>query len=263
MSVKKLPEGCLVGPFVGELYWECFRFAPYIIYLKKRYPRRKFVVFTRPERFDLYGKYADIFVPLVLRNESNYKQDCFGLHGIRDDDYKYLNSYYVRKYRPNFSYVERILPDIDSWRYKVKWQFPRHKMDYDFLPRGGHSKILKNKMVFKNLVFIDLDDEECICVDEKYQFISSSWLSDFYLVYGKQIEHSLVGFMIELIKRSSFVIGRGNRFASRMALLLGTPLISIDDVTSDDDFHLINPLNTKIIRSCSISEGIKIYEDNI
>ena len=256
-------DAYLVGPFVGELFWECFRFAPYIIYLKKRNPKNKFVVFTRPERFDLYGKYADVFVPLVLRNESRYTQDCFGLDGMFDEDYKYLNSYYVKKYRQKFLHIKRIVPDIDGWRRKVKWQFPRHKMDYDFVPRDVHKRILKRKLTFKNMVFVDLDDEECIGLKGDYQFVSTGWLRDFCDVYGKPVKTSMIGFMMELINRSSFVIGRGNRFASRMALLLGTPLITIDDDTSDDEFSLINPKETKIIRSDDITEGIKIYEDNI
>jgi len=256
-------EAYLVGPFVGELFWECFRFAPYIIHLKKRHPKHKFVVFTRPERFDLYGKYADVFVPLVLRNERRYKQNCFGLDGLRDDDYKYLNSFYTKKYRSKFTFIKRVIPDIDSWRYKVKWQFPRHKMDYDFMPRNPHKKILKSKILLKNIAYVDLIDEECIGLGDEYQFVSTSWLNDFYDIYGKPMQTSMIGFMIELIKSSSFVIGRGDRFASRMALLLGTPLIVVDDETDDDNFRLVNPLNTKIIRSDTIEEGIKIYEDNI
>jgi hypothetical protein len=68
---------------------------------------------------------------------------------------------------------------------------------------------------------------------------------------------------MELIKKSSFVIGRGNRFVSRLALLLGTPLVTINDDTNDDEFSILNPKETKIIRSDDIIEGIKLYEDNI
>ena len=31
----------LVGPFVGELEWEMYRFAPYLIHLKKENPKYK------------------------------------------------------------------------------------------------------------------------------------------------------------------------------------------------------------------------------
>ena len=65
---QKNPKAVLFGPFLGELSWEFYRFAPYAIYLKKRNPDIKLIVLTRKERFDLYGKHADILIPLRIKN---------------------------------------------------------------------------------------------------------------------------------------------------------------------------------------------------
>ena len=54
----------LFGPFIGSLSWEFYRFAPLMIFLKRLYPDKKIAVLTRPERFDLYGQYADYLIPL-------------------------------------------------------------------------------------------------------------------------------------------------------------------------------------------------------
>ena len=63
----------LIGPFIGELLWEFYRFAPYVIYLKKKNPKAEFVIFTREERFDLYGRYGSVLVPLRIQNDHDLK----------------------------------------------------------------------------------------------------------------------------------------------------------------------------------------------
>lgn len=256
----------LVGPFIGDLYWECYRFAPYIIHLKKKYPKTKFVVFTRPQRFDLYGQYADVLVPLNLRNDERYTRDCFGLKGLKVVDYKLLHSFFVKKYKPNYDSIERTFPDVDAWRYKVKWQFPRDKMDYDFLPRNCNINLLKSRITMKNIIFIDFDNEEHLGFARmdfnKYNYISLNWLEDFASVYGDIMKNSYVGMLIEVLKKSSFVIGRCDKFASKLALLLGVPLLSINDETSWDAISLINPRNTPVIKCENFSEGVRAYEDS-
>jgi len=260
-------KACLVGPFIGDLYWECYRFAPYIIHLKKRYPKTKFIVFTRPQSFDLYGQYADVFVPLNLRKEKSYTPNCFGLKGFKVVDYKALNSFFIKKYKENYHIVERVFPDVDAWRYKVKWQFPRDKMDFDFLPRKSNINLLKSRVTMKYNIFIDFDDEEHLGFakknSNKYNYISVNWLKDFASIYGDGVRSSYIGMLIEVLKRSSFVIGRCDKFASKLGLLLGVPLMSINDETSWDDISLINPKNTPVIKCENFSEGISAYENNI
>ena len=53
-------DAVLLGPFVGELYWEVGRFAPLLPkMINKEYKKKDvtYIVLTRRERFDLYGKY--------------------------------------------------------------------------------------------------------------------------------------------------------------------------------------------------------------
>ena len=79
------PFAVLFGPFVGELYWEAGRFAPMLPYYREQYKNKKnvkFIVLTREDRFDLYGKYADILVPLrVPGDEEKKTPECFRLKG--------------------------------------------------------------------------------------------------------------------------------------------------------------------------------------
>ena len=96
----------------------------------------------------------------------------------------------------------------------------------------------------------------------KYNYISINWLEDFASVYVDDINNSYVGILIELLKRSSFVIGRCDRFASKLALLLGVPLISINDETSWDAISLINPRKTLLVKCENVSKGVCAYEDN-
>ena len=49
----------LMGPFVGEFYWEAGRFDPMLPSMRtKEFKNRdvQYIIFTRFERFDLYGK---------------------------------------------------------------------------------------------------------------------------------------------------------------------------------------------------------------
>jgi len=52
-------DAVLMGPFVGEMYWEAARFAPMLPHmLRSKYKNRKikYIILTREDRFDLYGR---------------------------------------------------------------------------------------------------------------------------------------------------------------------------------------------------------------
>jgi hypothetical protein len=250
----------LVGPFVGELSWEYFHFAPYIIYLKKKSPHDTFVIFTRQHNFDLYGIYADVFVPLRL-DENNVC--CFKKENITGEDFNKLLGAFINKFKTRFKIKDIIYPDITSFYYKVKWQFPRSKMDYDFQPRNGNIQIVDKIFHEKErIIFVDSISVNCDLSSDKY-FIKTG--SDFFCqvsnVYSG-IQDSTLGCYLDAIKRSEFVVGNLKGDISRLALLLKTPLIAVNEELSDDQIHLINPLNTPVIRCSSAEEGIEIYENN-
>jgi hypothetical protein len=84
-----MEKAVLLGPCVGEFFWELFRFAPLLPYYRtKIYNKQdiKFIVLTREERFDLYGKLANILIPLNIPND--YKKlwpNCYSLTGLSKD----------------------------------------------------------------------------------------------------------------------------------------------------------------------------------
>jgi len=92
----------LFGPFVGELEWEFFRFAPFAIHKKKENPTIPMIVFTRSSRFDLYGSYADILVPLRIPNDSNLKRECFRLDSLMTKEYNRMARRFASQYKRDF-----------------------------------------------------------------------------------------------------------------------------------------------------------------
>ena len=53
MESNNKDSAILFGPFSGELSWEFYRFAPYLIYLKRINPDIKTIVYSRAQRIDL------------------------------------------------------------------------------------------------------------------------------------------------------------------------------------------------------------------
>lgn len=249
----------LFGPFLGELSWEYFRFSPYAIYLKKEDPETKIVVFTRQSRFDLYGKYADILVPLQLEDQKENKQKAFKLIGFDLLLEKKLNDIFRVKYKKQYFIKKHFCPDTSSLRYNLKWQFPRNKMDYDFLPRDGNLRTIK-KIVPKKKFFII--DEGYKGSFTEYNSITIESFSKLMTSEADNISCTYVGCLIELIKKSSFVISNLSSDVGRLSLLLKKPLIYPKRSISQDSLNLLNPYKTPVIDCDTILEGISIYEDN-
>ena len=261
MRKLKIPV-CLVGPFIGELSWEYFRFAPYIIHVMKANPTSRFIVFTRPDRFDFYGSYVDIFVPLNINNDRNENQSCFTIKEFPVNSYNSLIKSFVRKYREEYKIVEKIYPDIEGFSYKIKWQFPRSKMDYDFTPRTSNYDTVN---IFMQDDSILLDCTTNFTKDIDIQIPNLKKITDLSIQIEPFVKHPSIsqwGCYIEAIKKCKYVIGNLSSDISRMSLLLKKPLITVNEQLSNDSIHLINPLETPIIKCIDVEEGIKIYEDN-
>jgi len=156
--------------------------------------------------------------------------------------------------------LDHYYPDIRSWRYKVKWQFPRDKMDYNFIARRKNREVVEN--------FIN-DDSKIILTCRKYDYLSDDYnlinISDFIEAMQGQIiddkSITYVGCLIELIKKSTFVVSTLNQDMGHLAILLRKPLIYLNRRMKKDTVQLINPLNTPIIDCKSVSEGVEIYEN--
>ena len=248
----------LIGPCLGALHWEFMYFVPYIINLVKKDPKKTYIVLTRPSRFDLYGMYADIFVPLRIANDEFLERDCFTLKGFRDDEFKCLLRAFIDKYKPRYKIVDKIFPDITTFSYKVKWQFPISEMDYDFQPRIMNKKIT-NRFIRDHVGFIDGIDSE-IKIDN-YKLKHSSDFAAQVTNVSDNVKSTTLGCFIEAIKKVKFVIGNLQSDTSRLALLLKKPLITLNEQMTDDEISLINPFKTPVIRCDDVREGIKFYED--
>ena len=254
----------LVGPFIGELEWEMYRFTPYLIYLKKENPYRKLIVYTRSSRFDLYGKFADILVPLNLKNEKAFKQQNFGIRNFGRDQYDILKKYYYKKYDKRFDIIDHIVPDISIWRSKVKWQFPRNKMDYDFQPRNNNADVVDFLIDSTNNVFVTTKNSEIrhtLC-EREYNPVMHHWLVDVVSNRKNNLKMSFIGCLILYLKECKFVVGNMSSVICKLALLLKIPVISINEKMKYDEVHLLNPFDVPVINCSTIEEGVDIYEDN-
>ena len=253
------PKAFLFGPFVGELCWEFFRFAPYAIHLKKNNPNSRLIVLTRPSRFDLYGQYADILVPLRLKNDSHSKgRKAFKLTDYKEENYYTVVKYFKDKFRKRFRIVSHDYPDIRGWRFRVRWQFPREKMNYDFLPREKNKEVAERALgenigIVDNLATKKVIERENI-IDAVDLFTRITYFSD--------VNSTSLGSMIECIKIAKFVIGDIRYDTSHLALLLGTPLIHVEKYVEEDFINLLNPLRTPVIMSEDVEKGVNVYEDN-
>jgi len=141
-----MEDAVLLGPFVGEMYWEAGRFAPMLPFFKiKKYrkQRPKFIVMTRPERFDLYGRYADILVPLNINGDySNLTPECFRLIGYPKTEVDRQAKIFRKKYRDRFNILEHIYPNVAKPAFTNKNQFPQRHMIHKYKPRVQNYEIV-------------------------------------------------------------------------------------------------------------------------
>ena len=260
---SKAINAYLAGPFIGELTWELLRFAPYIIHLKKNMPETILVVFTRPFRFDLYGQYADILVPLKLPFDNEEKQHCFTFRDLSYKNYDNLVSALSNKYKNKYNIIRHIYPHIKYFYSKVKWQFPRGEMDYDFRPRMENVRIIDNYVNTDSVVFVNFNFSEGINLvshlESKNCFPVFANMFSETILLEKKLGCSFLGCLIELLKRCKFVITKFNSYVANLSLLVGTPVISIGETPSKDSISLINPMNTMVIDCNDAIDGIDIY----
>lgn len=146
--MSKKPRAVLMGPCVGELGWEILRFAPILpFYKRKKYKNQDitFIVLTREDRFDLYGKNADILVPLEIEGDYiNCLPNCFRLEGLSNLNYKSIAKQFKNLYSNRFKIVEHIYPVIDGKKFLHKHQFNSKQMIYKFLPRKENYNLIED-----------------------------------------------------------------------------------------------------------------------
>ena len=269
-----MKEDAILAFHCGEFGWELLRFAPHVLWTyRTKYKKRvKLIVCSREDRYDLYGEDVDVFHPFD-QDEPNMKQDCFKLTGFRDRDYyDYFNSL-VQLYSKNYKIIEKIYPKIDNKKYTQRNQFPTNQMDYDFKPRHNNKELYE---------FIYKSDKPSIVIAPRYRRgVPRNWpyWKEFYdlieplkedyhfIICGKEpdviednrfglathasdrwdedIEFSLVGLIIEIIKNSILTIGSQSGLPN-LSNLLGTPTLQWGNEKHEHS-KTYNVKNTKTI----------------
>lgn len=140
-----MEKAIICGPHIGELGWEVLRVAPFALYKKitRHSSQAKLIVFTREDRFDLYGEYADIFVPLRIEGDfTKYKSNCFRLDHYPVKEYDKLINIIYRKYSSKFNIVDHVYPRIKGKDFLQKDQFNANHMFYEFKPRHANKQLV-------------------------------------------------------------------------------------------------------------------------
>jgi len=226
----QIQDVILVGPFIGELLWELYYFVPYIIYLKKQTPDKKLIVFTRPSRFDLYGSYVDIFLPLILENDECKNQKCFSISNFDNNNYTRLVEYFKDRYRKNYKIESHIYPRISNIHFVDSFIKDNYKKKKSVFIVGPKIKIPSK---YNSIYFNDL-------------------LND---INEKDSSYTIIGCLIEIIKKCDFVISNFDHIVTKIALLLCVKVFLTDEKIIDaDTINLYNPLRTEIHH---ITEGVK------
>ena len=249
----------LAGICWGEFFWELFRFAPYIIWKKRvEYKNKnvKFIVITRPNRYDLYGLHSDIFIPLVLDgDETKYKQNSFRLDGISENDCGDIMNSYIENLSTRYNIIEHIKPDISKKQFSTKNQFPPDKRLFWFRPRKANGivvdKYLSRYNNKKNIIISPRNREGTPRNWEKWQELynliqqDKKLMSKFnFIICGapgtyvedknnifldmKNVENNIntsaSGILFEFLNRSVFTIGSQSAIPN-ISLLFGIEVL--------------------------------------
>ena len=144
--MNKKENAVLFGCCVGEMFWEFFRFAPLLPYMRfKKYKKKnyKYIVFTREDRFDMYGNYADILVPLKILGDGDKRlPNCYRLEQFPHEEYEKLNKKFKKSYNERFNIVEHIYPKIKGRDFLRKNQFSKREMIFEYSPRERNIKLV-------------------------------------------------------------------------------------------------------------------------
>jgi hypothetical protein len=215
--MDKKQNAILMGPFVGEFYWD--------------------IVLTREERFDLYGKYADILVP--LRIPGDYKEkipECFRLKGLKLPGYEELAQQFKNKYKNSYNIMKHVYPNLKKPHFQNKNQYRQNQMLYKFAPRKMnydlvkrylpndkplvvlapryrkgfkrnwkhwnefYNKIAKDRRLLNDFHFIICGKKGEYLPDPEHRFLD---MNDIKLKDGA----SLVGLLLVILENASFVFG--------------------------------------------------------
>lgn len=251
------PNAILMGPCVGELYWEAGRFAPMLTFMvQKEFRGRKdiaYIILSREDRFDLYGRNADILVPLRINNDyEKLTPECFRLLGFSLDKYQEVIKAFRDKYSTRFHIIKHIYPDISKKLYANKNQFPSKRMIYNYYPRRENYDLVEEYVPNnKPLVILASRFRNGFKRNWKYwyEFYDLLWsdklLEDFnFIICGKKGEYipdknsrfldinnielgsksSLIGLLLVILEKAFFTFGSQSAIPN-LSLLYGVDVL--------------------------------------
>jgi hypothetical protein len=141
-----MKKAILLGPCVGEFFWEFFRFAPLLPNLRlKKYKDSDitYIVLTRKERFDIYGRLANILVPLQIPGDFQNKWgNCYKLMGLKLHEYLEIGKIFRKKYGKKYHIIDHFYPDIKKPVYCSKNQYAKSQMTYKWFPRLRNEELV-------------------------------------------------------------------------------------------------------------------------
>lgn len=247
-----MKEKAILCNCIGEFFWEGFRFAPHIIWQKKvKYKDQniKVIVLTREDRFDLYGLYADILVPMKIENDEKYNQNSYRMDGYPTDDYNGMIELFRSVFADDYDIIDVIKPDISKAMFARKDQYKPNQMIYDYKPRLANKVVVDNLLGTnkRNIVIAPrfrttINKRNWPYWQELYDMIWNSNLKDKFnfVICGKSpdyipdkynrfidmnnipktINTSSSGILIEVMKQSIFTIGSQSAIPN-ISLLFG------------------------------------------
>ena len=276
MIGKIKPKVVLVGPCIGEMYWEFGRFAPHVIWKREHEYKSsniKFIVLTRQTMFDLYSGCASVFIPLSIPGDGTlYKPNCFRLDDFPDDAYNFIVKTFYNKYSKNHQIVEHLKPDISRKNFLNKNQFPRNKMLFNYYTRIENNTTIEKNTERKSFVILapryrkglkrnwphwqrlyDLiyDDKRLF---EKYNFMICGKYPDYipdkyerFLDVNKfntAADVSLIGLTIESIRKAKLTVGSQSAIPN-ISLLFKVPVL---EWGHQKQLHTVeyNPFKTRV-----------------
>jgi len=225
-----------MGPFVGELYWEAGRFAPILPWMQQnKYRKRdiKYIIYTREERFDLYGKAASILVPLRIEGDYDTKQpNCFRLNGMKVEEYMRLVKKFKMSYMSRYNIVDHIYAKVEKGQFDKKFQFPIKQMIFNFIPRQMNYNLVENYLP---------KDKPLVVLAPRYRVgFKRNWVywPEFYdLIHRDEFLMSTYNFII-CGKRGEYIPDEKNRFLdmNKIKMEAGSSLVGILLVIMENAF---------------------------
>jgi len=268
-------KAVLIGPCIGEMYWEFARFAPYIIWKRiNQYldVNIRFIVLTRPEMFDVYTRCASTFVPLNIPGDGTmYKPNCFRLDDFPREAYDFIIRSFKDQYSKEYKILEHVRPDISKKQFLNKNQFPKDKLLFDYKTRPDNFKIVEQYLDSRPIVILApryragmkrnwphwqrlynmISENKELCT--KYNFIicgkKPDYVPDKYNRFCDinsitNNKTSLIGITIEIIKQAKLTIGSQSAIPN-ISLLFKVPVL---EWGHQKYLHTIeyNPFKTKV-----------------